>query len=442
MFNQFGIHNRFKSSIDEFQRMDPHLHALSQLKYQYSPKWWSALSLSTPGVYILTGGRQVGKSTSCKLLIDTCLRNRDFSPNNILYLPCDEIYDAKTLSETIRFFLSNCQDGLFLLIIDEITFVKHWDRVIKSLADEGVFRQGLCLLTGSDTLILKEAAMRFPGRRGNASQTDFHLSPLSFSEYAQLRFSDALQRQENLPLLFQEYLLCGGYLRAINDLAEYGEVTQSTYSTYEQWIRGDFLRQGKHEETLIGILQALLTIGVSQISYSKLTQKIGLISKETCIDYCRLLERMGILIDLQAFDQNKKQGFPRKDRKFHFTDPFVQRTLVRWLVDRGVFNDATIVESHLVEACVASHCHRWGRVFYFKGQGEIDVILLQNQQIYAVEVKWSNQLRPHDLNMLKLFKHAVILTKTPALGIIEGIKSLPAYSFLYEKDKATEQGST
>ena len=53
----------------------------------------------------------------------------------------------------------------FLLIIDEVTFVKDWDRVIKALADEGLFEHGLCILTGSDCLILKEAAQRFPGRR-------------------------------------------------------------------------------------------------------------------------------------------------------------------------------------------------------------------------------------------------------------------------------------
>ncbi len=124
---------------------------------------------------------------------------------------------------------------------------------------------------------------------------------------------------------FKNYLLCGGYLRAINDLAQYGEITQGTFLTYEQWLRGDFLKQGKHEETLLALLRTLLQIGVSQISYSTLTQKMGLVAKETCIDYCRLLERMDVLFNLQAFDQNKKLGFPRKARKFHFFDPFIYR---------------------------------------------------------------------------------------------------------------------
>lgn len=212
------------------------------------------------------------------MLIQYCIENQNFSPEAIFYLPCDEIFDAKQLGEVLRTILADMTSSRFLLIIDEITYVKDWDRVIKALADEGYFHQGICLLTGSDTLILKEAAMRFPGRRGAAAQTDFHLYPLSFSEYMKLQTSQAPDPKK-LYGFFKKYLLCGGYLRAINDLAQYGEVTGSTFLTYEQWLRGDFLKQGKHQETLLTLLRSLLQIGVSQISYSALTQKMGLVSK-------------------------------------------------------------------------------------------------------------------------------------------------------------------
>lgn len=430
MLNTYSNHNLFKESPEIFYLSDPHLRALSQMKYQYSPDWWSRLSLDTPGIYILTGGRQIGKSTSCKLLIKYCLEHKIFSTNNILYLPCDEIYDAKELSVTLRFFLDSTANEKFLLIIDEITYVKHWERVIKSLADAGYFTHGLCILTGSDTLILKEAAMSFPGRRGKSAQTDFHLYPLTFEEYVNLRHPESNPDIEILYKLFQEYLICGGYLRAINDLAEYGEVTTATFLTYEQWIRGDFLKRDKKEDYLLSLLHALLTIGISQISFSGLTQKIGLMSKETCIDYLKLLERMDVLFDLEAFDQNKKQGFPRKDRKFHFLDPFIYRTISRWLVNEGYAN--SVEESTLVESTVASHCYRFGKTFYFKGtQGEIDVIWLNQQITQAIEVKWANQLRANDLKTLKQFKNCVILGKNPQDGTIENIKFLPVYQFLY-----------
>lgn len=432
MLEKYLSHNRFKENIRTFNQLDPHLLAVSQLKYQHRLDWWTQMDLNTPGIYILTGGRQIGKSTSCKLLIRHCLQKKLFSPEEILYLPCDEIFDAKELAETIRFFFNKIVGQRFLLIIDEITFVQGWERIVKALAEEGFFRQGLCLLTGSDTAMLKEAAMWFPGRRGEAARTDFHLYPLCFAEYVRLRAPKAKLDTKRLYAFFQDYLLCGGYLRAINDLAQYGKVKQATYSTYEQWIRGDFLKRKKNDDILVAVLNVLLTVGVSQISYSKLTQKIGLIVKETLIDYCRFLERMDILINLQAFDQNKKQGFPRKNRKFHFTDPFIYRTLLHWLKREGYLNSLSLAESTCVEACVASHCSRFAKTFYFKGQGEVDVIWLQGKRVQAIEVKWAEQVRANDLKMLKQFKNSMILTKTSETGMIENIQSMPVYQFLWQ----------
>ena len=321
-----------------------------------------------------------------------------------------------------------------MLIIDEVTFVKDWDRAIKAIADEGYFTRGLCLLTGSDTLILKEAAMRFLGRRGNASQIDFHIYPLMFSDYVDLVHSGKSPDIKQLAYYFNDYLQCGGYLRAINDLGEHNKILPATVLTYEQWICGDFLRHHKKEETLLMILHTLLVTSVSQISYSKLTQKVGLIAKDTLIDYCHLLERMDILIHLQAFDQNKKQGFPRKDRKFHFFDPFIYRTVLNWLKKEGYLNDIQI-EAALVEACVASHCCRFGKVFYFKGQGEIDVIWLLRKKINAIEVKWSENIKPADLKMLKQFKNSMVLTKLLVKGEYNEIASQPIVQFLYELKK-------
>ena len=76
MQNHYFIHNRYKQSAAEFDQYDPHLQVLAELKYQYSPEWWVDLDLTMPGVYILTGGRQVGKSTSCKLLIKKYLSEK------------------------------------------------------------------------------------------------------------------------------------------------------------------------------------------------------------------------------------------------------------------------------------------------------------------------------------------------------------------------------
>lgn len=431
MINRYQIHNLARQNIDDFLTKDPQLGNLAQLKYQYQNLWWRALDLQEPGLYILTGGRQVGKSTSCKLLMAYCLKEKLLKPSQMFYLPCDEIYDAKEFSQILRFILSNELTQPFLLIIDEVTYVKDWDRVIKALADEGLFQNGICLLTGSDNVILKDAAQRFPGRRGKASEFDFHMYPLSFHEYVNLINLHETTNNEKLFELFKSYLQCGGYLKAINEYAVLGKVTESTFLTYEQWIRGDFLKQGKSEDTLLAVLRELVIIGVSPVSYTKLAQKIGVISKETCIDYLRILRRMDILLTLQAYDQNKKVGFPKKDRKFHVADPFIFRTILRWLHREGYLAEE-VNESYLVEACVASYCNRLGRVFYFKGQGEVDVILARDDQVIALEVKWAEQIRANDIKTLKQFHPASILTKHDRSGIVDGISSMPVYQFLMD----------
>jgi len=226
-------------------------------------------------------------------------------------------------------------------------------------------------------------------------------------------------------------LQCGGYLRAINDLAENNEISQATFLTYEQGVRSDILKRGLREETLLAIVAELIKTGVSQVSYNKLTAKVGLIDKNTLIEYCNLLERMDVLLHLQAYDQNSKRGFPRKDRKFHFYDPFIYQTLYRWVMREGYLGDMNL-ENTMVEAIVASHCYRLGKTYYFKGQGEVDVIRLVDQNIQAIEVKWSNQLRQSDLKMLKQFNNSVILTKQTFKGKIEEIEALPVFQFLYD----------
>ncbi len=430
MIEKYQNHNRFREDLDEFIQSDPHLYTLSLQKFKYEANWWRKLDFDIPGIYILTGGRQVGKSTSCKLLIKHCLLKNIFTPETIFYFPCQEIWDAKSFSQTIRYFLDEIGKKRFLLIIDEVTFVEKWDRVIFSLAEEGYFRNGVCLLTGSDTSILKEAAMSFPGRRGKADETDFHYYPLAFKEYVNLVGPNATSL-EDLQVHFENYLKCGGYLRAINDLAETNEISQATFLTYEQWIRSDILKRHLREESLLAIVAELIKTGVSQISYNKLAAKVGLIDKDTVINYCNLLERMDVLLHLQAYDQNNRRGFPRKDRKFHFIDPFIYQTLYRWASREG-YLDKIHLENIVVEATVASHCNRFGKTYYFKGQGEIDIIRVLNRTAQAVEVKWANQIRPTDLKMLKQFKNSIILTKQPFEGKIEEINALPVYKFLYE----------
>lgn len=438
MIEEFNRHNLFWESRERYENEDPHLSFLKTVSLVHSMDWWREVDWTKPGILILTGGRQIGKSTSTKLLIKEALKKRRFEPKSVFYLPCDQILDHQHLMRILRFFLEGLPSpqSSFLLVIDEVTFVADWDRAIKSLADEGWFRKGFCLLTGSDSIILKEAAVRFPGRRGEADIVDFHLWPLSFHDYVGLAHPDLLQgppdrKIKDLFTAFSHYLKCGGYLRAINDLHQKGDVSPATYATFEQWIRGDFLKRGRAEANLLSVLKALVETGVSQISYSRLAERADLLSKESVIEYGQLLERMDILFVLQTYDPSRRRGFPKKARKFHFSDPFIHDTIEAWLIREHLITKRT-AESHKVEAAVASQYRRRFPLYYLKAEGEIDLVIPHGKQFLPIETKWSEQTRAKDLAQLRKYKNSVILTKADRKGTIDGVLSCPLPLFLIE----------
>lgn len=67
------------------------------------------------------------------------MRDKQFKPARVFYLPCDQISDHLHLTKIIKLFVEEDLKSLadpFLLILDEIIYVKDWDKSIKALADE------------------------------------------------------------------------------------------------------------------------------------------------------------------------------------------------------------------------------------------------------------------------------------------------------------------
>lgn len=76
--------------------------------------------------------------------------------------------------------------GQNIILLDEVTYIKNWDKGIKFLADSGELEHTVMVISGSDPTIIKEARTRFPGRRGLSNKVDFHLYPLSFHDFVLL----------------------------------------------------------------------------------------------------------------------------------------------------------------------------------------------------------------------------------------------------------------
>lgn len=453
---QFAAHNLFRKDVSLFLKNDPQLSMLDDLPFVFESPLEERIPLSTPGIYILTGGRQVGKSTLVKQIIRNLL-GKEIAPELIFYLPCDTIETFDGLMFHIESFKEELAGRRpFFLFIDEITYVKNWDRAIKALADEGLFRNGSVLITGSDSVILKEAMMRFPGRRGEADEQDFHYYPLSFYDFVSLKDKPLAQKflpartsfhsslnidkrkidESALPALedhFNTYLLTGGFLKTINNLASKQTIPSATYKTYIQWIVGDILKRGKQEKYLREITQALIKRLAKQITWNNLTADLSIDHHKTTADYVHLLERMDVVRVLSALREDKLRAAPKKAKKVHISDPFVFHALNAWIAGKSdAFGLAQQTVEHggevlsdLVEGVVASLFSRTWESYYIKAASEVDLALISDKSFMPIEIKYSYKLQRSELKQILKYSRGIVAYRGQEIGLLDHLTVAP-----------------
>lgn len=338
------------------------------------------------------------------------------------------ISDHVSLIQLIRQYLneqeSKRQSSSFLrvLIIDEVNYIKNWDQGIKYLADSGAFENVVVMLTGSDTTFIKEARMRFPGRRGKADKADFHLFPLSLFEFIRLKYKN--NSAPHPDLLFKEfennYLKHGGFLTAINDYEKNQKIDLATYRTYSDWVRGDFLKRDKLESYLTEVLRAIIKTYGAQVTWNSLTDHTSIKHHDTVRLYVELLESMDVLFIQNALLEDKLTAAPKKAKKIIFKDPFMYHSLREWVLPNQK-QDNDLVPS-LVESCVISHYQRFYPCYYIKAEGEVDLAYIHKDQFFPVEIKWRKQIRTKDLKQIgKYKKNGLILNQTIVDGNLNDI---------------------
>jgi len=458
------IHNLFKESIDDFLKNDPHLNGLRNQKYVFHPSLEREMLLDAPGIYILTGGRQVGKSTLMKLLIMNLLLKKRAAPRQVSYVACDlfERYQELVLVMQ-QVFEEMDREKYFYLFLDEITYVREWDRAIKHFADLGYFKHGCLLITGSDSIILKESMKKFPGRRGKADTSDFHYYPLSFSDYVFLiapqqkeeinkikksigspqaiaeKSRDSLEKYTtkiNLKVIsqyFEHYLLTGGFLSAINGFASKKRIDKFIYRTYQEWVIGDVLKRNKREVFLKDIITALTDRLAKQVSTHSIASQTEIQHHATIQEYLEILQDMDVLFIQSALREDKLRPAPKKAKKIHFSDPFIAQALIAWafkvndpwvFAEKNVAHESTLKEN-IIEGCISALLRRNYPTYYIKADGEVDIAILAGRTFLPIEIKWSESLKKADLKQILKYKKGIIGYKGLRIGKYEHISVLP-----------------
>ena len=129
---RYKAHNLHWNQPERFRELDPHLSTLTQLPLIYRFPLLESLPRETPGIYSVTGGRQVGKTTLLKQYMADLLHS-GVSPGTIAYLPGEMIDDHHALVRLFSEFIESAgpETTPLFFLLDEVTYISQWDRGIK-----------------------------------------------------------------------------------------------------------------------------------------------------------------------------------------------------------------------------------------------------------------------------------------------------------------------
>ncbi len=429
-----SILNPWWKGRDEINK-DKHIREFEEKEYKWKPVLLKEIELAPNNVFTLRGPRQVGKTTLIKLLIKELL-NKNIDEKSIFFWNCDELVDYRELISILRAYLefsklSNAKKKYIFL--DEISRIKNWQRAIKSLRDSGELDDCSLMLTGSHTLDIKYGIERLPGRTGKLGK-DMLLLPMSFSEYINLikpeiarkikkitklsvkeinkSASEANLFDSELKILFQQYLITGGFPLVINEFFSNKKIPDYVYEIYMNWIVGDIVKWGKQERILIQLLRSVILKQGSTISWDSLAKESEIKSHKTVSSYVEDLENMFVLLTLYFLRLDKKIPDFNKNKKLYITDPFIYNVF-----NRKIYFKENEIDSSMIEAVAASNLARlvyrdlFPSIYYWKNKKEVDIILKIKNDVFPFEIKYQTKISKEDYRGLYYFKKGILVTK-------------------------------
>lgn len=461
-----GRQNPWWTNLSNIER-DPFIEEYNASPIKWRPSFLDSLKLEKDVVYIIYGPRQIGKTTSFKLIIKDLLSKKNIKPKQVLYLNCEEVAPpspqnlAKLLDDYISWVRIDSSERLFIFI-DEATYLKDWERGIKILSDRGRLKKITLLATGSHVMGLRRGAERLPGRRGREVELDIFLLPLNFREYIAINKPEL---RVNLPVLlnwdlnsifksiqeislfaefinplFESFLRTGGFLRSIRDWVSLGQIKADVYRLYKDAFIADLIRVGRRETIFKELAQWILWKRQNPFEWTDAARETYVGTYPTVREYIEDGEAAFVWdIFYKVKEIGKPFRAPRSPKKVNFKDPFIFHSIRAWAL--GYQNPNQAAEDflkepsnigYIVENVVASHLKRLksSEIFYWRNGGEIDFVIYKNgKKISLIEVKYQAKINPENAKIFKKWGGGIILTRN-FLHLEKNILFAPVQYFL------------
>jgi uncharacterized protein len=267
-----------------------------------------------PGVILVRGARQYGKSTWLEGQIRDTIR--EHGPGSALFLDGDYLRDADHLAHEVARVASSfrAQAPVRRLFIDEITAVTHWERGLKRVLDRGELRRVLVITTGSRASDLRRGAERLPGRKGRLARTTYVFGPISYAEF--LRAGGRSLGAQAL----DAYLLSGGSPVACGELVRSGTLSEWVIETVRDWIQGECARSGRSHAYLLAVMEQLHRFAGTPVGQTKLAREANLANNTVAAGWIEMLADLMCVGTSHAWDASTRRPLPRKEAKFPFVN--------------------------------------------------------------------------------------------------------------------------
>ena len=350
---------------------------------------------------LLTGSRQVGKSTLYKHLF-----------SNVNQVTFDDDLLLAQAEEDMNLFLLNnpCP-----LMIDEVQKCPSIFNKLKIILDN-TDKHGNFYLTGSQKLQLMEGVSESLAGRVSVLELEGlslrEIKGISFNRHFIPTETYIREREKSLKEYRQdlwETIHRGSYPELYaNPEREWVDFYQSYVKTYLERDVNKLIK-AKNHLTFVKFLTCVAARTGQVINYANISSEIG-VSEITVKEWISILEKSGIIYILKPYTSSALNRAIRTP-KLYFRDTGLCCYLTRWLTPDTLKNGAmagAMFETFVINEILKSYSNEGleydFNVFYYNGKdkkkkkengeeievdGEIDLILQEDGILYPIEIKIS-----------------------------------------------------
>lgn len=342
-------------------------------------------------IIILKGVRRSGKSTIIYQIISHLLENK-VNPKNIFYFNFDQPLKNNNL-EIIDDLLNNYLElndpkGKIYVFLDEIQNIESWEKWVKKEYDLKENEIKFIVTGSNNSLLSNKISSALTGRT-----ISINIFPLSFSEYLlfnNFKYNDIDIDENKIKHHFNIFLKKGGFPEVVLEKEEYIN-KKRLLEYFENILLRDIItiKEVKETKKLKDLAYYLITNNSSQITYSKLSQILGL-NKSTIKEYILYIDQAFLIFAVNFYSYSLKKSISiQKPKKIYCID-----NGLREAVSFKFWDD----NSKLIENLIFIDLLRRGLdIYYWFSKNEIDFVVSENNNLNLINVCYSDEIPEREI---------------------------------------------